>query len=744
MAEIRSESPTEMHESSDVFEFPSSASSSSSSPSKARRQTAIYPNLSGLNKPSKPFSRSAAKRESVMALGSIEYLQHYFTKSGIAAKQNPLKPNSGSRPAIGGGIHAPSKASLGSISEFHLPETPAMPSFIRPPFPQVEKTYETDPENLKPGVIRDLSAVSDVWSIESDVDKGKAPDRLTEKIDVLTTLQTTTKLIRSVRNYVVSLPDDTTGRGKKENFRASAFSAPVMARRVVSNPTDSPSSPDPLSRIRRFALEVLTVLRALEESARLPLSDDAYDAQSDHASVQGSGDNALSPPGGLSPARSPARSPAPSEDGATFGHAQQDASFAFSVMSVPGRSEAVHVWVDEDDISFSDFDDEKPAREIWDERLVLGSGWLYRRDITLEGLVKERDVVKKYLDTVDEVLFAGPRSDGKRGWQAEAEEDRERPKARGGRRSSHGGQISKSQSPNRSGSPNGVLGLEASLGDLSLSSMNTIEALNEIQEEDEGEGETLSVDDDHLPEWARRSTFDGDQLARAHSLLSNILPKASLPLLPTPYTSGDPQSRVQFLDALSSGQLLCVTYNTCVRRSRKPWGYINKDSIHDIAALEAHAAAEAEGGDAAAEKRTKGWTFRRTDNLRLWAAALKLRYLLPLVTPPTSSGIPTHADALKSVIAGSSTVSSSAATTPTASPAPTQTKFHIPPPNSAGLASSASAPTVAGSRRLEAAPGSVIFDAKVVARKDEGWDAMLEHVVFRWIGAVVDEERRDR
>jgi hypothetical protein len=52
---------------------------------KARRQTAIYPNT--LRSAPKPFSRSAAKRESVMALGSIEHLQHYFTKSGIAAKQ---------------------------------------------------------------------------------------------------------------------------------------------------------------------------------------------------------------------------------------------------------------------------------------------------------------------------------------------------------------------------------------------------------------------------------------------------------------------------------------------------------------------------------------------------------------------------------------------------------------------------------------------------------------------------------
>ncbi len=45
---------------------------------------------------------------------------------------------------------------------------------------------------------------------------------------------------------------------------------------------------------------------------------------------------------------------------------------------------------------------------------------------------------------------------------------------------------------------------------------------------------------------------------------------------------------------------------------------------------------------------------------------------------------------------------------------------------------------------MELRPALVMFDAKVVARKDDGWDAMLENVVFRWIGAVVDEERRDR
>ena len=62
-------------------------SSTPTTPRKHRRQVAFYPNMNQSNKPTKPFSRSAAKRESVMALGSIEHLQHYFTKTGIAAEK---------------------------------------------------------------------------------------------------------------------------------------------------------------------------------------------------------------------------------------------------------------------------------------------------------------------------------------------------------------------------------------------------------------------------------------------------------------------------------------------------------------------------------------------------------------------------------------------------------------------------------------------------------------------------------
>lgn len=51
-----------------------------------RRQTAVYPNPPKTQNQN-PFSKSAAKRESVMALGSIQHLQHYFTKTGLVAKK---------------------------------------------------------------------------------------------------------------------------------------------------------------------------------------------------------------------------------------------------------------------------------------------------------------------------------------------------------------------------------------------------------------------------------------------------------------------------------------------------------------------------------------------------------------------------------------------------------------------------------------------------------------------------------
>ena len=108
-----------------------------------------------------------------------------------------------------------------------------------------------------------------------------------------------------------------------------------------------------------------------------------------------------------------------------------------------------------------------------------------------------------------------------------------------------------------------------------------------------------------------RSRHSSGPSGRLHALLVALLPANLLPQLPSP-----PPDRSSLMHALSSGQLLCVAYNVGVRKSRKPWGFVSRDAIHDIIALEA----QSPGGEHEGEKGKRGWTFRRTDNLRLWAA----------------------------------------------------------------------------------------------------------------------------
>jgi hypothetical protein len=453
------------------------------------------------------------------------------------------------------------------------------------------KTFEVDPENLRPGVTQDLTVVEDVWRLRAD-GNAQAPDPSLLSVhaypggglggfDVLRALKVTTHAIRSVRNYLLSLPDEygISRSQHRQGFRPASLSTSEPQKRRVSS---SPGRTDPLARIRRAALDVLTILRELEESARVPLLDDAYDAGSDRSS------------------QSRVASPAELSDVPT------DASFSVSIMRVGGRRESILVWDEEEDDFNVDEESERLPRERWDERLVLGSGWLYKQDLKIEELGKQQGVVAQYLDTVDEVLFGGKKGDV-RGWASERERVARREKSR------------------RSGVPFpdsdfsvpptealGSAGVLRSIEDLAITEEQ--DALATLAEEhDDADGDdTSSLDDDYLPRWAQRSAFSESELSRAHALLVALLPASLLSHLPT-----SPDRT--FLNALSSGQLLCVAYNIAVRQSRKPWGYINDDSIHDIVALEDALAASAVDGSQA-EKGRKGWTFRRTDNLRLWGA----------------------------------------------------------------------------------------------------------------------------
>lgn len=198
-------------------------------------------------------------------------------------------------------------------------------------------------------------------------------------------------------------------------------------------------------------------------------------------------------------------------------------------------------------------------------------------------------------------------------------------------------------------------------------------------------------------------------IGRTYALLDAFTPPSLRPLLPGSAPSSS-EDRTVFLRALSSGQLLCETYNAAVRRSRKPWGFVAKATIHDLQALEAAAAAgkvEAE----AKEEGQRGWTFRRVDNLRIWAAALKLRYSIPIVTPHTNSS--------KSGGGGTSSGNTPNPTPPASASLKAPQSFRTPEP-------------------------PILFDALCVARRDEGWEDMLEGVVRKWVERVVGEERGER
>ncbi|KAH7914926.1 hypothetical protein BJ138DRAFT_1142950 [Hygrophoropsis aurantiaca] len=647
---------------------------------KARRQTAFYPNVNSTNKPVNPFSRSAAKRQSVMTLGSIEHLQHYFTKTGIAAKSNPSKKlNNGLVPAIGGIASMKAKGSLGSLLEFELPPSPVVPE-SRPAIPQFIKTFETDPEAFLPGVVEDLSSVVQAWRLDRSSPTTDSPTRdpnllsphkgdiSNSTFDVLSVLKTTTHAIRSVRNYVVALPDESAGTLRTQYRNKVASSSP--AKRVASSPK---TQPDPLTMIRKSALEVLSTLRELEERSRVPLSDDAYDAQSDHNSSQGQ-----------SPRLRVASPSALSDDGSDLRDMDPDTSISF--VRVQGRYDSIPVWEDENDTESHNLsEEEREKREHWDDRLVLGGGWLYKQDIKLEDLGKEKAVIQRYIDVVDDVLFGGSK-DGKKGWERERDRAAKREKdGRGkGRRVSAGdaeGQFFRFP-PSAERSSRRVVSSSILDGLKDLSMVEEPEAMETLSEEE-------SVDEEDLPEWSKRDSFPDDSLGRAHALLQTLLPDYLLPSLPS--TS----ERDSLLLSLSSGQLLCVAYNTAVRRSRKPWGYISLDSIHDIVALEQ----TAEHVD---DKSKTGWTFRRIDNLRLWAAALKLRYLLPVIVPSA----PSRPEQLRA-----------SQSTPTSSPTKVRFPTNDPP---------------------------VIFDPRLVARKDDGWESMLEAVVLQWVNVVVEERRGER
>ncbi len=371
---------------------------------------------------------------------------------------------------------------------------------MHPTFPPYVKTFETDPDNLRAAVIEDLIFVASGWNLDPTQEQPAEQDpnflgvgggHRGGFVDVLELLKTTTRAVRAVRNYLVSLPDDSSVPQTKPHFRPQTLSSAPLPKRQVSQPN---SPHDPLTRIRGRALEVLAVLRELEERARLPLDHDAYDAQSDHGS---SNDTA---PGPVSRGTSPSSQLEEPE------FLDADTPVSISYVDVGGRQRQVPVWDDENSDFNSLSEVEREKRERWDERLVLGGGWLYQQDVKMEDLAREREVIGKYLEAVDDVLFGGPK-EGKRGWEREKER-MERKERMDREARAKGRRVSAGDAMNGSGESSGRSKRRVvSTGMLdAMRSMVVTEESEEMDSIDEEE----AVDDDDLPPWAKRSTFQDD------------------------------------------------------------------------------------------------------------------------------------------------------------------------------------------------------------------------------------------
>lgn len=87
-----------------------------------------------------------------------------------------------------------------------------------------------------------------------------------------------------------------------------------------------------------------------------------------------------------------------------------------------------------------------------------------------------------------------------------------------------------------------------------------------------------------------------------------------------------------------------------------------------------------------------------------FSSALKIRYTLPIHIPSHLSGTPIS--------------------TPFSSPTKMQS-FTLP----------------AKLKMDRGKESPIVFDARVVAKKEEGWEDMLERVLIRWVDRVVEERR---
>ncbi|POW14411.1 hypothetical protein PSHT_07442 [Puccinia striiformis] len=674
------------------------------------------------------FSSSAAKRDSVMALGSIAHLQHYFVRNGLATK-NRYDYQASTTTAQTKPATIPCWKSLPNLSDLESARRSNGPIGSSLPILGSRQLAATRAPSVASNADEELHLPSSSSPSLSAAGSGNLQLSIPHSTDlenegfIINLISLTTHAVRSVQKFIITIPDP-------DIFSSTNIQTEDIPTWIIlgsaSSRTSSPSRPDsPQLNANRRTSSTFDPFAIFKKRAVFgPDSRISY------------------------------------TDGEEFGAAK-----------------------------LGQINEDEEEEGEGETALVLPSmGWEYRQDISLDHLRNEALIVKDWLECVDgileglKIITAGSNRHNR---------NRNRHIKKIKKKKSDLNLLSptinkptktikkKKSFTSSSLSPEGTIKKEKNVFKKIMNStkfqtsptstkstknkqqqqqivpaISLEEEHDHLEEHDEGSEEYQDeyqehedddddeYDDDEeedneecLPDWARNDRFislnniddqspsstkeEDLQLARLFNCLISHLPVDLLVHLVPPV--GENGSKIGFLDSLSDGTLLCIAYNIVLRKSQRPWGFIPVESIHNLAVdqsvctglnnleIDDDKTSSTLGGGAGAGGGPNkiGITFRRMENIKVWSAALKLRYLIKGEIPTTKSSPP-----------------NSNATTHH------QHQQQLDPNSS---------PSHHHHHHLN----HTKFDPKSIAKKSDDWDHALLYMILKWLESVKNEKREE-
>ncbi|EGG03898.1 uncharacterized protein MELLADRAFT_117173 [Melampsora larici-populina 98AG31] len=611
------------------------------------------------------FSRSAAKRDSVMALGSIAHLQHYFVKHGLASKDRPGQ-NKNLVLAIPGTTTTLTEEEEEEFDELPTPlPPPPMPS--QPYFPPGRALPNlTDLESARREVMNQLDQVCESWGLieltsmrrvssaqsnRSISDQERTSNstspalRPTEDDFVVNLLALTTGAVRSVQKFILTLPDldlieSTSKPGSTQgglesrisHLELSTSARPRISKSVL-NPFRSTSASAHHSSHKPFSRASLIDPFALFKK-RLPSKFHQTNNNNNNHQVEESKEDPLSVLrrtsldvlGCLKEIEFRYRIPGSATPTEPF----QSTITSSSSSSSPDFSS------DTPPLIIDTSTEDSTSSISTSTNLLPALSWDYRSDLGLQDVRQEAMVVKRWLEAVDGVL-EGVTIINRRPSSFQSVNPNPNLKHKSSGNSIGLGlpliktQQNKFKKMFNSSKPN-----ETGVPGISIQEEKEEESEEEIAEEEDEENPLEKWAREEVEEELEENANEEDRglkkLIRAYECLRFFLPFDHLSHLKSPI-----ESRTDFLKCLSDGMLVCIAYNIALRQSHRPWGFIPSQSIHNVIELEqrnlsiitSHSNQNQNHSSSSSDPNERiGLTYRRMDNLRVWAAALKLRYLI--------------------------------------------------------------------------------------------------------------------